>query len=172
MIDVACPQNPHIRMQRLTCPPSGHKGNAHDDLIKIVQSSLHTSLLAHCRQFTSLCSKKHHTYILKCIYLNFWISYYKHLNFIRAKIISKLIHSYYPKWVIHVILVHVRENKKYVFNSPTYVFFWLYGKGKTKGCRRVSPIADSSESLVSANRNHSKNFNYSWEKSSLLVWVI
>ena len=98
-----------------------------------VFSAHFSSFLVHCRQFTSLCSKKCHTYVFKCMHLNFWILYYKHFNFIRAKIMSKLIYSYYPKWVIHkIILVHIHENKKYVFNSPTYVFFWFYGKGKPK----------------------------------------
>ena len=52
-------QNPHIRTQRLTCPPSRHKGNAHDDLIKIVQSSLYTFLLFWCISINS------HLFVLK-----------------------------------------------------------------------------------------------------------
>lgn len=52
-----------------------------------------SSLPVHFCQFASLCSKKGSLYIKNYMYLNFWISYYEHFNFIKPKNISNVICS-------------------------------------------------------------------------------
>lgn len=106
----------------MTYPPPKSKVHPHDDPVKIVHFSIDTYILSLCISADSHCfvlKKAIHILKMACILIS---GFQIMNNFIRAK--DSLECDLF--FLVKIKLVNVLESNKYIFNSPTYVFFHSY----------------------------------------------